>query len=176
MEYHSCFLYLPKNPKIFWHFCVDETFLEDNGHVTTASLLYKIGCNPMHHIYGAQPVPFVPVRITRGALVAHRYTYEPARSRTSQYHRTFIPFSVPLHACETILLTLYSMVWNWRISRAGPTHFYWTKLLDPLLSPAVFPFLVLLVYWLVLWNWGFELLWPKSLLPALNCRPLLILM
>ena len=29
--------------------------------------------NPPH---GALPVPYVPVRATRGALVAHRYTYD----------------------------------------------------------------------------------------------------
>ena len=31
----------------------------------------------------------------------------------------------------TILLTLYSMVWDWRVSRAGPMRFYWPKLLYP---------------------------------------------
>ena len=30
-----------------------------------------------------------------------------------------------------ILLTLYSMVWNWRVSRAGPMLIYWPKLLYP---------------------------------------------
>ena len=29
----------------------------------------------------------------------------------------------------TILLTQYSMVWDWRVSRAGPMPFYWPKLL-----------------------------------------------
>ena len=38
----------------------------------------------------------VPVRVTRGALVAHRYTYAPPRCRTSQYRRTFSPLSVSL--------------------------------------------------------------------------------
>ena len=31
----------------------------------------------------------------------------------------------------TILLTPYSMVWDWRVSRAGPMLFYWPKLLYP---------------------------------------------
>ena len=30
-----------------------------------------------------------------------------------------------------ILLTPYSMVWDWRVSRAGPMLFYWPKLLYP---------------------------------------------
>ena len=39
----------------------------------------------------------VPVRVTSGALVAHRYTYAPPRCRTLQYSRTFIPFLVSLY-------------------------------------------------------------------------------
>ena len=50
----------------------------------------------MHHLYGTLPVPYVPVRVTLGALVAHRHTYAPPRCRTSQYCRTFIPLSVSL--------------------------------------------------------------------------------
>ena len=50
----------------------------------------------MHTLYGSLPVLYVPVRVTRGDLVAHRYTYAPAHYRTSQYCRTFISFSVSL--------------------------------------------------------------------------------
>ena len=57
---------------------------------------YEIRCNPMHPLYGALPVPYVPVRVARGALVAHRYTYAPSRCRTSKYRRTFIALSVSL--------------------------------------------------------------------------------
>ena len=35
-------------------------------------MLYKFRCNPLHTLYGALPGPYVPVRVTRGALVAHR--------------------------------------------------------------------------------------------------------
>ena len=38
-------------------------------------MLYKIRCNPMHPLNGALPGPYVPLRVTRGALVAHRYMY-----------------------------------------------------------------------------------------------------
>ena len=60
----------------------------------------------MHLCYDTLPVPYVPVRVTRGAMIAHRYNYEPPRCRTSQscrtshccktslYCRTFIPISV----------------------------------------------------------------------------------
>ena len=36
------------------------------------------------------------VRVTRGALVSHRYTFAPPPCRTLQYSRTFITFSVSL--------------------------------------------------------------------------------
>ena len=58
--------------------------------------LYKIRCNRVHPLNGARPGPDVPVRDTRGALVAHRYTYVPPSCTTSQCSRTFIPFSVSL--------------------------------------------------------------------------------
>ena len=38
----------------------------------------------------------------------------------------------------TILLTVYSMVWDWRVSIAGPILFYWPELLDPFLSLTLF--------------------------------------
>ena len=59
-------------------------------------MLYKIRCNTVHPLNGALPGPYVPVQVTRGALVAHRYTYAPPRCRTSQYSRTFILLSVSL--------------------------------------------------------------------------------
>ena len=51
----------------------------------------------MHILHGALPVPHVPVRLTRGSVITHRYTnYAPPRRRTSHYSRTFIPLSVSL--------------------------------------------------------------------------------
>ena len=50
----------------------------------------------MHPLNGALPGPYVPVRVIRGALVAHRYIYAPPRYRTSQCSRTFIPLSASL--------------------------------------------------------------------------------
>ena len=59
-------------------------------------MLYKIWCNPMHPLNFALPGPCVPVRVTRYALVAHRFTYAPPCCRTSQYSSTFIPHSMSL--------------------------------------------------------------------------------
>ena len=59
-------------------------------------MLYKIRFNPMHLLNDALPGPYVPVRVTRVALVAYRYSYAPPRCRTSQYLRTFVLLSVSL--------------------------------------------------------------------------------
>ena len=34
----------------------------------------------------------------------------------------------------TILMTMYSIVWDWRVSRAGTMFFYWSNLLSPYYS------------------------------------------
>ena len=61
--------------------------------VAVLCMLYKIRCNPMHPLNGTLPGPYVLVQVTRGALVAHRYTYAPPRCRTSQYSSIFILLS-----------------------------------------------------------------------------------
>ena len=50
----------------------------------------------MHPVSGTLPLPYVPARVARGALVAHRHSFAPPRCRTSQYRRTFVPLSMSL--------------------------------------------------------------------------------
>ena len=50
----------------------------------------------MHPLNDALPGPYVPVRVTRGALVVHQYTFAPPRCRTLQCRRNFVPLSVSL--------------------------------------------------------------------------------
>ena len=64
--------------------------------VAVLCMLYKIRCNSMRPLNDALSGPYVPVRVTRGALVTHRYTYAPPRCRTSQYRMEFVPLSVSL--------------------------------------------------------------------------------
>ena len=59
-------------------------------------MLSKIRCKPMHPLYGVLPGSCVPMRVMRGAVVAHLYTCALPRSRTSLYRRTFIRLSVSL--------------------------------------------------------------------------------
>ena len=130
---------------------VFECDIAHRRSVAVLCMLYKMKCNPVHPLNGALPGPYVPVRVARGALVTHRYTYAPLRCRTSQYRRTFIPLSV---SCGMILLTPYSMVWDWRVSREGPMLFYWPKMLHPFYNLLLFFLYLLSVYRLVLWGWG----------------------
>ena len=114
-------------------------------------MFYKIRCKAMHPLNGALPGPYVPVWVTRGALVTHRYTYAPPHCRTSQYSRILFPSRFP---CGMILLTPYLMVWDWRVSRGGPMVFYWPKMLYPFYNLLLFFPSLLSVYRLVLWGWG----------------------
>ena len=75
---------------------VFECDISHRRSVAVLCMLYKIRCNPVNPLNGALPGLYVPARVTRGALVAHRYTDAPSLCRTLQYSRTFIPFSVSL--------------------------------------------------------------------------------
>ena len=105
----------------------------------------------MRPLYGALPVPYVPVRVTRGAVITHRQIYAPPRCRTSQYRMTFIPLSVSLWidlghpVFDGVGLSGFN-------SRANA--FLLAYLLALFLSPAVFSFSSFFPYRLVLWGRG----------------------
>ena len=73
-----------------------ECDLAHRRSVAVLCMLYKIRCTLLHPLYGALPVPHVLVRVTRGAVNAHRYTYVHPSCKTSQYRLTFIPYPVSL--------------------------------------------------------------------------------
>ena len=85
---------------------VFECDISHRRSVAVLCMVYKIMCNPVHPLNGALPGPYVRVRVTRGALVAHRYTYAPPRCRTLQYRAGLLFPSRCLS--RTILLTPYS--------------------------------------------------------------------
>ena len=62
----------------------------------------------------------------------------------------------------TIWLTPYSMVWDWRVSRPGPTPFCW-----PSCSHLYFPLLFLFLDRLVVWAGVFGLIGCQSQSPDL---------
>ena len=45
--------------------------LAHRRYVAELCMLFKIKSNPMHPLSGALPLPYVPARVIRGALVAH---------------------------------------------------------------------------------------------------------
>ena len=114
-----------------------ESDLAQRRSVALLCMLYKIRCNPMHPLCGALPVPYVPVWVTRGAVIAQRFTYASPRCRTSRYRRTFIPLSVSLWN------DLSDSVFD-GVGLAGfkswANAFLLAMLLAYFLSPAVFPF------------------------------------
>ena len=105
-------------------------------------MLYKIRCNPVHPLNGALPGPYVPARVTRGGwshigTLMHRLAAEPCSTAG-------LLFPSRCHS-GTILLIPYSMVMDWRVSRAGPMLLYCLKLLYPSYSLLLFfPFLFFL--------------------------------
>ena len=135
-------------------------------------MLYKIRCNLKHPLCGALPVPYVPVRATSSALIAHRYTFAPPRCRTLQYRRTFILLSVSLW--NDLVDPLFDGV-GLGCFKSRSNAFLLAKLLSPFLS-TVFPF-----YSFPLWVGGVGLgssdWWGINLpLPALHCQSFLIIM
>ena len=60
---------------------VFECNLAHHRSVAELCMLFKIKSNPMHPQSGAL-LCYVPARVTRGALVAHRHSFVPPRCRT----------------------------------------------------------------------------------------------
>ena len=128
---------------------VFECDISHRRSVAVLCMLYKIRCKPIHPLNSALPGPYLPVRVIRGTLVAHWYTYAPPRCRTSQCGMTFLPSHC---TSGMILLTPCSMVWDWRVSRAGPKLFYWLICSIPTTVIYYFCLSLLPVYRLVLWG------------------------
>ena len=104
-----------------------ECNLAHRRSVAELCMLFKIKSNPMHHLSGALPLPYVPVRVTRGAFVAHIGT----RSSLLAVGLLSIAEALCPSRCliETILVTLCLMAWDWRVSRAEPMLSCWHDLL-----------------------------------------------
>ena len=114
---------------------VFECDISHRRSVAVLCILYKISCNPMHPLNDALPGPYVPVRVSRSALVAHRYTYAPPRCRTSQYRRTFVPLSVSLW--NDVADPVFGGV-GLAGFKSKANVFHWSKLLYPYYSFLLF--------------------------------------
>ena len=146
--------------------------LSHRRSVAVLCMLYRIRCNPMHPLCGALPVPYMPVRVTRGALIAHRYTYAPHRCKTSQYRTLLFPSQ---YLSGTIWLTSYSAMWDWRGSRAGQMPFSWPSC-SLLFCLQLFSLSLLLHYKVGSVGLGSSDWYGVNLpLPALHCQSFLII-
>ena len=116
-------------------------------------MLYKIRCNPMHPLNDALPGPYVPVRVTPGALFAHQYTYAPPCCSTSQYRRTFVSLSVSLW--NDLADPVFDGVGIPRVQEQGQCVFIGLSCSIPTIVFYSFFLSLLPVYRLVLWGWGF---------------------
>ena len=138
--------------------------------VAVLCVLYKIRCNPMHPLNDELPRPYVPVRVTRGALVAHRYTYAPPRCRTSQYCRTFVLISVSLW--NDLADPMFDGVGLAGFKSRANAFFIGLSCSIPTKVFYSFSLSLLHVYRLVLWGWGLRTDRVYITLSALHCRPL----
>ena len=73
-----------------------ECNLAHRRSVAELCMLFNIKSNPLHPLSGALPMPYVPARVTPGALVDHGHSFAPPSCRTSQCRRSFVPLSVSL--------------------------------------------------------------------------------
>ena len=95
------------------------------------------------------------------------------RLLAAERRRTVGFLSHSLHLCGTILLTLYSMVWDLRVLRPVPMIFFWPELLASFSSSTVFRFSS---FWIsMFWYCGagfFGVVYDVNRsLPVLHCRP-----
>ena len=73
-----------------------ECNLPHRRSVAELCMLFKIKSNPTHPLSGVLTLPYVPARVTRGALVAHTHSFARPRCWTYQYRRTFVRLSMSL--------------------------------------------------------------------------------
>ena len=89
-------------------------------------MLCKIRCNQIHRLNDALPGPYVAMRVTRGALIAHRYTYWPPLCRTSQYRSIFVRLSMsPWNALPDPIFDGVGLAGF----KSRANALYWTKLI-----------------------------------------------
>ena len=126
--------------------------LSHRWSVAMLCMLYKIRCNPKHLLCGASHVHYVPVRVTRGALIAHWYTFAPPCCRISQNRRTFIPLSVSLwnHLVDPVFDGVGLAGFKSRFNA-----FCWPSC-SLLFCLQLFSLSLLFLYRMVVWGWGFR--------------------
>ena len=114
---------------------VFECDIAHRRSVAVLCMLYKIRCNPVPlimvlYLDSMCQCGLHVVLWSHIGTLTHRLAAEPC-SRAG----LLFPSRCP---SRTILLTPYSMVWDWRVSREGSMLLYWPKLLYPYYSLLLF--------------------------------------
>ena len=126
----------------FWTGGVFEFDLTHRRSAAVLWMLYKNRCNPMHplYLYLSRMCRFVlhAVLLSHIGTLMHLLT---AESRSTE--RLLFPYQF---LCLTILVTPYSIVCDWRLSRTGPMSLYWPRCSLHILSPTVFSFSSLILW------------------------------
>ena len=132
---------------------VFECDIAHRRSVAVLCMLYKIRCNPMHPLNDAALLgPFVPVRVTRCALVAHRYTYAPPSCRTSPCRWTFVPLSVSLR--NDLTYPVFDGVGLAGFKSRANGILFGQRCSIPTIDFYYFSLSLLSVHRLVFWGWG----------------------
>ena len=139
--------FLHKKSVLIFSGGVFECDIAHRRSVAVLCMLYKIRCNPVHPVNGALPGPYVPVRVTLCALVAHRYTCAPPRSPAGLLFLSRSPSG-------TILLTRIRWCGTGGFQEQGQCFFIGLSCSIPTIVFYSFPPSLLSVYRLVLWGWG----------------------
>ena len=100
--------------------------------VAVLCMLYKIRCTLLMVLYLDRMCPcgLHEVLWSHIGTLMHCLAAEP-HSRAG----LLFPSRCP---CGMILLTPYTIVWDWQVSRAGPKIFYWPKMLYPFYNLLLF--------------------------------------
>ena len=130
---------------------VFECDIAHRRSVAVLYILFKIRCKPMHRLNDALPGPYVPVLVTRGALVARRYTFAPPRCRTSQHRMTFVPVCVHL---ERYCLPRIRWCGTGGFQEHGQCFFIGLSCFILTIVLYHFSLSLLSISGLVLWGWG----------------------
>ena len=133
---------------------VFECNIAHRRSVAVLCMLCKIWCNPMHPLNDVLASADYLDRTCQCGLHAVTWSHIGILMRrlAAEPRSTaglLFPYQCPY---GTILLTPNSMVWDWRVSRAGPMIFYWPKLLYRNYSLLLFFHFSFSVYRLVSWG------------------------
>ena len=99
-----------------------ECDLAHRRSVSVLCMLYKIRCTPLHPLYGALPVPYVPVWFTRGAVIDIGTLMRLLAADPRSIARLLFQFLISLW---NDLSDPYPILWDWLVSRERPMHFNW---------------------------------------------------